>query len=204
MYEEPTLKILLGNSIPLPEEDLDDEYVKSEYGKPNEEEALREFYFTTITGSINQEDFKENYLSVIDSIKKEYDSEKQKMLCIAILHSIEEKYDYEPLENVELNTDDDIIDVLKFLEFLEYDHEEFILDVWGFLKPETNSFQVENYCEQNKDKIISEIEEQLDTKSYPKLIADFLRTYKKDDMIQWFCNRSNRLNTAILLRIREE
>ena len=86
----------------------------------------------------------------------------------------------------------------------EYDHEEFILDIWQYLKPETNLKSFQNYCEQNGNKIISEIEEQLDTKAFPKLITDFLRTYNKDDMIQWFCDRSERLNTTILLRIREE
>ena len=42
MFEERHQKILLGNSIPLPEEDLDDASVESEYGKPVEEEALKE------------------------------------------------------------------------------------------------------------------------------------------------------------------
>ena len=44
----------------------------------------------------------------------------------------------------------------------------------------------------------------MDSKAFPKLIADFLRTYNKDDMIQWFCERSNRLITEIQVRIRKE
>jgi len=204
MYEDRAQKILLGNSLELPEMDMDDAKVKSEYGLPAEEEALKEFYFITITDNIGKEDFKENYLSAINIIRVDYDVEKQKMLCDSIFHQIKQVYDYLPPENFDVDSESEVLDVLEFIQFLEYDHEEFILDVWAFLKPETNLKSFENYCEQNGNKIIFEIEEQLDTKAFPKLIADFLRTYNKDDMIQWFCDRSNRLNTAIQVRIRKE
>jgi hypothetical protein len=204
MFEERHQKILLGNSIPLPEEDLDDAYVESEYGKPVEEEALKEYYFITITDNIGREDFKENYLAVINQIIRNYDVRKQQMLCEAIMHQVKQVYDYLSPVNVDINSDEDVTNILNFIQFIEYDHEEFILGIWEYLKPETNLKSFQNYCEQNGNKIISEIEEQLDTKAFPKLIANFLRTYNKDDMIQWFCDRSERLNTAILLRIREE
>ena len=204
MYEDRAQKILLGNSLELPEMDLDDAMVKSEYGRPVEEAALKEFYFITVTDNIGKEDFKENYLSAINIIRTDYDVEKQQMLCDSILKQIKEVYDYLPPENVDYNSENEVLDILEFIQFIEYDHEDFIVGIWEFLKPETNLKSFENYCEQNGNKIIFEIEEQLDTKAFPKLIADFLRTYNKDDMIQWFCDRSERLNTAILLRIREE
>jgi len=204
MFEERHQKILLGNSIPLPEEDLDDASVESEYGKPVEEEALKEYYFITITDNIGREDFKENYLAVINQIIRNYDVHKQQMLCEAIMNQVRHVYDYLSPTNVDINSDEDVRNILNFIQFIEYDHEEFILDIWQYLKPETNLKSFQNYCEQNGNKIISEIEEQLDTKAFPKLITDFLRTYNKDDMIQWFCDRSERLNTTILLRIREE
>ena len=204
MFEERHQKILLGNSIPLPEEDLDDAYVKSEYGKPVEEEALKEYYFITITDNIGKEDFKENYLAVINQIIRNYDVRKQQMLCEAIMHQVKQVYDYLSPVNVDINSDEDVTNILNFIQFIEYDHEEFILGIWEYLKPETDLKSFQNYCEQNGNKIISEIEEQLDTKAFPKLITNFLRTYNKDDMIEWFCNRSNRLKTAIQLAIREE
>ena len=204
MFEERHQKILLGNSIPLPEEDLDDASVESEYGKPVEEEALKEYYFITITDNIGREDFKENYLAVINQIIRNYDVHKQQMLCEAIMNQVRHVYDYLSPTNVDINSDEDVRNILNFIQFIEYDHEEFILDIWQYLKPETNLKSFQNYCEQNGNKIISEIEEQLDTKAFPKLITYFLRTYNKDDMIQWFCDRSERLNTTILLRIREE
>jgi hypothetical protein len=203
MFEDRAQKILLGNSIPLQEEDLDDACVESEYGKPVEEEALKQYYFITITDKIGKEDFKENYLSVITQIKREYDVHKQQMLGAAILHQVQQVYDYMPPNNVDINSDEDITNILNFIQFIEYDHEEFILGIWEYLNPETNLKNFRNYCEQNGNKIILEIEEQLETKSFPKLTADFLRTYNKDDMIQWFCDRSERLNTAISLRILE-
>ena len=91
--------------------------------------------------------------------------------------------------------------MLKFIEFIEYDHENFIIEVWTFLNPETNSFQVEKYCEQNKIKIISEIEEQLSSREFNWMIADFLRTYNKEDITAWFCEKSKRLRSAILLKL---
>ena len=133
MYEDKELKILLGNSIELPEQDLDDAYVESEYGRPVEEEALREFYFYTVTNRIGKEDFKENYLSAINIIRARYDVVKQKMLCDVILKQIKEMYDYEPLEEVEIDDEDEILEILDFLQFLEYDHEDFILNIWEFL-----------------------------------------------------------------------
>ena len=183
---------------------MDDASVESEYGKPVEEEALKEYYFITITDNIGREDFKENYLAVINQIIRNYDVHKQQMLCEAIMNQVRHVYDYLSPTNVDINSDEDVRNILNFIQFIEYDHEEFILDIWQYLKPETNLKSFQNYCEQNGNKIISEIEEQLDTKAFPKLITDFLRTYNKDDMIQWFCDRSERLNTTILLRIREE
>ena len=167
MYEDRAQKILLGNSIELPEQDLDDAMVKSEYGRPVEEEALKEFYFITVTDNIGKEDFKENYLSAINIIRTDYDVEKQKMLCDSIFKQIKEVYDYLPPENVDYDTENEILDVYEFLQFLEFDHEEFIVGIWGFFKPETNLESFENYCEQNGNKIIYEIEEQIDSKVFP-------------------------------------
>jgi hypothetical protein len=49
-----------------------------------------------------------------------------------------------------------------------------------------------------------EIEEQLETHDYSGLIADFLRTYNKENLIEWFCEKSKALYPSILLALREE
>jgi len=203
MFENRALKALLGNSLDLPEEDMDDLRVMSQTGYPYEEAALKSYYFLTILDSIRTGEFQESFNATIPLLRKEYGFKDLQELCFEIIRYIKERYDFIFPQTVKIEDAEDTSDVLYLIKFLEYDNEEFITNVWKYLKPEINSFQVENYCEQNGNKIISEIEEQSDTRSYPKLIADFLRTYNKDDMIEWFCEQSKRLNTAILLVLRE-
>jgi len=203
MYENRALKALLGNSLNMPEEDMDDLRVESQTGYPYEEAALKSYYFLTILDSIRTGEFQESFNATIPLLRKEYEFEDLQELCREILRYIKERYDFIFPEKVKIEDVGDTQEVLQLIKFLEYDNEEFIVNVWKYLKPETNSFQFKNYCEQNGNKIILEIEEQSDTRSYPKLIANFLRTYNKDDMIEWFCEQSERLNTAILLGIRE-
>ena len=203
MFEERDLKILLGNSIREPEVDYDSAEVESQLGYPVEEEALREYYDVTITDNIGKPDFRQNYLSVSNFVK-EFQIKNQQLLANSIMNQIKTVYDYTPSVTHDVDSYDEINEVYQLLEFIEYNHENFIVEVWSFLKPEVNSFQVEKYCEQNKQKIISEIEEQLDSRYFPWLIANFLRTYNKNDIIVWFCEKSIKLRGLILLSIIEE
>ncbi len=203
MFEDRDLQVLLGNSIEEPEVDYDDAEVDSELGYPVEELALREYYYVTITDRIGKPDFREHYLSVIRFVQQ-FPLESQIVLVNSILKQIEEVYDYIPSINFDPNSYDEINEIYKFIEFIEYDHEDFVVEIWSFLNPETDSFQVEKYCEQNKHKIIFEIEEQLDSRYFPWLIADFLRTYNKDNIIEWFCEKSKNLRSLILLSISKE
>lgn len=203
MYEDMQTKVLLGNSINMPEEDMDDLKVMSQTGYPYEEAALKSYYFLTILDSIRTGEFRESFNTTIPLLRKEYDFPDLQELCHEILRYVKERYDFIFPQIVKIEDSGDTQEVLDFIKFLEYDNEEFIVNVWKYLKPETNSFQFKKYCEQNGNKIISEIEEQSDTRSFPELISDFLRTYNKDDMIEWFCEQSERLNTTILLALRE-
>jgi len=202
MFENHDLKVLLGNSIREPEVDYDDAEVASELGIPVREEALKEYFYVTIVDNIGKKDFREEYLSVYpDTVS--YSTKHKQILAEAIMKQIKQVYDFIPSVTVDTNSEKDIADVLKFLEFIEYDNEDFIIEVWTFLKPETNPFQVEKYCEQNKMKIVSEIEEQLSSRDFPWMIADFLRTYNKEDITAWFCEKSKNLRSAILLKLIE-
>lgn len=201
MYDSEDLKVLLGNSIPEPEVDYDDAEVQSETGYPVEEDALKQYYFVTVIDHMGKPDFKSNYLSVINNIK-EYTTEKQKLLTDSILQKLPEKYDFEFSINFDIKQQYEIDELYQFLEFVEYNNEKFILSVWKNLNP-LNKFKVEEFCNNNKIKILEEIENELDAHYYPRLIADFLRTYNKDKMVEWFCNMSQRIHTAILIS-REE
>jgi len=201
MFDSESLKVLCGNSIEEPELEYDDAQVASDTGFPVQEEASREYDFTTITDNMNQPDFKENYLEAMKQIRK-LSLQKQQILAFAIIQKMPVKYDFQfsitfdPFYSLE-----DVYELYRFIEFVEYDHEKFITNVWKLLNPDTNSFQVEKFCEHNIPKIISEIEEQLETHEYSELIADFLRTYNKDKLIEWFCEKSKNLRTSILITL---
>ncbi len=203
MFEDKDLKVLLGNSIRLPEMDYDDEEVASELGHPVEEEALREYYDTTITKYIGKPDFRQNYLSVINYVKQ-FSIEAQQLVTNSIMNRIKSVYDYRPSINYPPDNYNERNEIYRLIEFIEYNHEDFIVEVWSFLRPDINSFQLEKYCEQNTLKIISEIEKKLDSQYFPWLIADFLRTYNKNDIIFWFCEKSKKLRSLILLNLYEE
>lgn len=202
MFESIDLKILLGNSIEEPEMDYDDAEVNSQIGLPVEEQALIEYFYTTITDNIAKKDFKEEYLSVKPDIDQYSDKQKQ-VLAESILKKIKEEYDYQPSVDVEMTSNTEIDGVLEFIEFLEYDHEDFIVEIWSFLKLDSNSSSLEKFCEQNQDKIILEIEEYLTTRELPWMIADFLRTYNKENIISWFCEKSRNLRSSIILKLIE-
>jgi len=203
MFEERDLKVMLGNSIREDEVDYDDAEVASQLGYPVEEEALREYYYVTITDAIGKPDFREDYLAVIKFVQQ-FELESQQMLSESIMNQIKQVYDFVPSRKYPAINHEEIYEIYKFIEFIEYDHQDFIVEVWSFLNPETNSLQVEKYCEQNKHKIISEIEEQLKSQFFPWLITDFLRTNNKENLIQWFCEKSINLRSSILLSIMKE
>jgi hypothetical protein len=202
-FDSEEQKILLGNSIPMPEADLDDSSTESDLGFPVEESALMQYYFESITNHIGKPDFKSEYLTVKSQILTNYDFKDQRVLAEVILRKVEEEMGYIPSPTFDIYSFEAIDDVYKFIEFLEYDHEEFISTTWKFLNPDIDKLDIDNYCKTNSDKIMREIEEQIDANDYTWLIANFLRTNNKEDLIEWFCNKSKNLITLIKIRILE-
>jgi len=193
-------KILLGNSIPLPEVDVDEN--KSDELAP--EEALRGYWYETILSKIGKKDFKANYLTVIDDIKNNSPIDEQKRFCFAILEKIIYVYEYEFPLNLDFDNLNQIYSLYEFLEFLEYDNEQFICNVWKFLNFTNSTYDtIENFCINNINKIVKEIEEQINLGFYPEKISGFLRTYNKERLIEWFCRESCKVESQIKLNYLE-
>lgn len=204
MFDAEGLKVLCGNSIEEPEVDYDDSVVESEIGYPVQEEAIREYYFVTVVDCMNTPEFRSQYNVVIPHIRK-MSTEQQQLLAFAIVQKLPEKYDFQFSLNIIPYNQDEINELYEFLEFVEFKHEKFITDIWKYLKPrESNWFQIQKFCEHNIPKIMKEIEEQLDAHYFNELIVDFLRTYDKDKLVKWFCEKSELLDTAIILTLRKE
>lgn len=201
--ENPELKILLGNSIPLPEEDQDDKNVASDSGQPDAEEALRDYYFSSITGNIGKKDFQSEFSSVIDFVIK-YPLDDKIKLCYSILKRIKEEYDYIPPSNIDIKSEIDVQNIFDLIKFIEYDSEKLVVKVWKYVMPKKSRVNYILYCEQNRNKILSEIEEQIDTHDYNQYIIDFVKSYEADKMIKWFCNQSEKFETAIKIEIIKE
>jgi len=200
MFEDLNQYTLLGKSIREPGRDYDDEIVNSEYGVPAAEDALKLYYLQSITNSIGKEDFREEYLASVKYVM-EYEVEELRSFTETILEQITLVYDFEFPYKLDFNTKDQINELLKFLAFIEFDNEDFITTTWKYLNPDVNSLQIEKFCEQNADKIVLEIDEQVDSHDFSGMIAIFLRTYIKDKLVEWFCNRSKNLRTSILIKL---
>jgi hypothetical protein len=201
MYDTESLKVLCGNSIEEPEVDYDEAEVKSQTGFPVQEEANREYDFTTITDNMNHDDFKENYLEAMQRVRR-ISLKHQQDLAFAIIQKLPEKYDFQ--FSIKINpfySQNDVNELFEFIEFVEYRHEQCLYEIWSYLNPDTNSFDVEKFCEHNTTKILHEIEEQTNRRHYSEMIADFLRTYNKDKMIDWFCKKSKIIRSGILIEL---
>jgi hypothetical protein len=201
--ENPELRILLGNSIPLPEEDLDDANVASQFGQPHAEDALRDFYFTSIALHIGKDDFQYEFTSVIDFVRP-YPIEDRISLCYSILKRIKEVYDFEFSRKIEIKSELDIEHIFDLIKFIEYDNSKLIVGVWRYIFPKQSRFNFVLYCEQNKDKILSEIDEQIDIHNFNPLIVEFVKSYEGDSMIEWFCKQSEKLETEIKIEYAKE
>lgn len=201
MFEDRDLKVLLGNSIREPEVDYDDAEVASETGYPVEESALRQFYFVTVVDHMDTPNFRSHYLSVISQIK-EYTTEEQLLMAFSILDEMPKKYDFEFSVKFDLYNQEDINELYKFVEFVEYDHERLIVDTWKNLKVDNPiALNIEQYCNQNSQVIILELEKQATLSYISEMIADFLRTNDKENLLQWFYKKSEILRSLILLGI---
>jgi hypothetical protein len=195
-------KILLGNSIPLPEQDLDEDLINSDAYDGNI--ALQEYWFVTVINSINTSSFKNNYHTVINDIKLDVDIKDQIDFCSYILMKIVDEYDFEFPEKPVVKTKEDVQDVYKFLEFIEYDNENFLVSVWRNIKVDLASKRLSQVCLENMDAIIFEIDDQSSLQTYSELVSIFLRTYLKDDLFRWFCNQTKSQETTITARIMKE
>jgi len=200
-------EVLLGHSIPLPEEDpgenrdeVDFQYHVYTEGIESQEDSLREYRFITVLDNIKTPEFRPNYLSVIDSIKREYTLREQILFCERILEKIEEVYNFVFPQNVGLYNLEDVSNVYTFLEFLEFDCENFVVDVWQFLGTNLRGLNIERYCKDNIKGIIQEVEKQVETHVLFESIAQFLRTYNKEGMIEWFSEMTRRSRSLIILR----
>lgn len=189
------LEILAGMSLPLPEQDDPDQIQLND-------EASIEYDGLELVTAIGKPDFKEIYTLFINDLKQQSVMD-QRRLCLDILNKVKEVYDYSILPYPNLDHQLDMNDVYDLIKFLNFDHVEFLADVWRYLKTDLKKVDIKSFCYENSDRIVSEIEEQTKSRDLSKLVSLFIRTYIKDGLIDWFVDATEKNRMLIYLRILE-
>lgn len=197
-------ELLIGNSIPLPGPGDSPEFDQTTEALISQDQyAIYTSTKDALINNLGKPEFKFLWESLSDDI--EFNSHnRRRIFSEQILDKIDEIYDFRFPIDISLETEYEIDDFFKFLEFLEYDNIEFISSVWKFVKPvNLMRFDIEAFCKSNEQKIVNEIEEQLDIHPQTRLVALFLRTYYKEGIINWFIENTKRSKIDITVNIFE-
>jgi hypothetical protein len=190
---EDNLKLLLGAADPVPE--IDDEE-----NDEMAEEAIKNYEMSEVLNSIGTEDFKVIYDTMMYEIKQ-YPLEIQFAFCRAILARIMQEYNFEFSREIDLLTEDSVNQIYILLEFIEFNNVSFLAEL---MKPYNFDFRkgdVRSFIESNYSKLEGDIE--TISRNVPEIISEFLRTYNKDDMVNWLVNRIEKSKMMVLLKMKE-
>lgn len=196
---EKSQEMLLYTLVEPPDSDADEEEIEARY-----KDAFYQSSKIDIQDQLNTDNFKDVWFVLRSDIQNR-SIDLQRIFSEQTLDKILEIYDYSFPDKISLDTQLEINDFYEFLEFLEYSNENFIGHVWRFLNPvNLMRFDIEGFCKKNSDAVIREIEEQLEVHPKSKMINTFLRSCEKDNIINWFINRTERYKINITVSIFEE
>ena len=190
---DPSERALLGGSIPIIGIEDEEDQIKVE------EISLINYSMLSVIETIGKSNFQPVYLVEINSIKLESIS-WQREFCKRIIERIVEVYRFETL-SLSLDDKTDINNIYSFLEFLEFNSLDFISDIWVFFDFDLRKIDIPSVCNTEANRIISEIEEQINLHVLSEMTEEFLRTYNKEDLIKWFAFHSEKLKIEITLKI---
>jgi len=162
-------KVLIGSSLPLIEVEEDDEQLSIE-------ETNFEYVCLEILKSIGTDDFKSVYTLLIPETRG-FPVHEHLAFCRDILSRIDEVYEFQ-FTNLLVENEEDCTGLLKVLEFIEYDHVEFLTDLFSKLGEDPIKVKnLDQFLEINKEKI-DQFTNTLGHES--RLVLEFLRTYNWD------------------------
>jgi len=167
-----------------------------------EEDAIYESSMVDIVDSLGDRSFRDTYINLLPDIK-EQTFDRRRVFCQRLLDKVYDLYDFRFSINLDLATETSLENVLKFIEFLEYDNILFLSLVWEMFKVNLMKTDVETFCNSRKNIIINEVEEQLESHHQSELVDQWLRTYYKERFIEWFIRESEKSKVFIQLEILE-
>lgn len=183
---DKSVEILIGNMTPPDEVD--------NYQEDADRRTLNAIYESSsfdILDSMNKEEFYNTYSVLKYDILRMSNIHKRIFLS-KYLDEMVEVYEYEFPENPDYDTEATIKEMFKFIEFVEYDNLIFLKYVWKYLD-DILTVDIDKYVQKNAETIIDEITNQANLlATLTENVSEFLRTYSKENMLEWFSNRSKR------------
>jgi hypothetical protein len=179
----------LGNNIFLEVEEDDD--------KDFSEEVSLDYSCQSILESIGEKDFKQVYTLLGPEVKQS-SIQFQIIFCRSILQKIEEVYNYsKEMDNTDFLGKLDILEIYVFLEFLEYDHISFLVDLCTFIKVDPLKVDIPTILEIHKDYI----DKFCNSYQSPKLVSKFIRTYNWNDLYKYLVKIIEQSRTEISIEM---
>lgn len=188
---EKSIEILTGGTITPPEMD--------NYEEDEDRRLVQAIYESSsydIIDSMNTADFKDTYL-VLKADIRERDLKLQRVFLDIYLDKMSELYEFEFPTNKHMTSKNEIENMFRFVEFVEYDNLTFLKYVWKYLD-EILEVDIRKYVYRNEKTIIEEITNQANLLStLTENVSEFLRTYNKEGLLEWFIDRSERIKYDI-------
>lgn len=183
---EKSDEILYGGSITLPEMDNDQETEDLQTL-----EAIYESSTYDILAQMNKETFGDTYNILKGDITSMTELQQQ-IFIEKYLDRMIDVYEFQFAQNPIYNTSETLQDFFKFIEFVEFDNITFLKYVWRYLD-DILEVNISEYVKLNWKIVIEEITNQANLLiTLNENISEFLRTYDKDGILDWFINRSER------------
>jgi len=188
-------KVLLGSSMEMYE-------VEEDQDRDLAEEASLKYDAMNIIKSFSTDDFKNTYTSAMPHIAEQA-IEIQRAFCYELLNKVEEVYDYVFPVNLDFSNQASINDFYKFLEFLEFDYVEFLARLWKLLAVDLRTVDVESYSKDNSILLIAKVDEILKLNVFSGLVSIFMRTYTKENLINFIVKKTEKSKMLVFLKTKE-
>ena len=146
-----TKEIYLSSCLPTDMLDEDD-MTSSEDVKDH----FLQYEFADLVYNIGKLPFKDTYLNFIDDIR-EQSFLNQQVLCNHIIYQIQKIYNFEFPEKIIISNKNDLNNFYKFVEFLEFDNEDFLVEILQTFNVDLNIVNIKDFCNKNQKEIIRQI-----------------------------------------------
>jgi len=144
--------LLLSAMLPTDMLDDDDDKTQSEVVG----DAIIQYDFLQLIENIGMVGFKETYLNFINDIKKQ-SFLNQQVLCYHMIDQIQKIYNFDFPEKIIISDKNDLNNFYRFVEFLEFDNEEFLIEILNGFDVDFNKIEPKEFCDKNQHEIIKKI-----------------------------------------------